>query len=391
MAYALNPRVRAVSPPPIADAQSWVRGRTFPSERPLLDVAQAVPNDPPATKLRAHLAQAVADPGVALYTEILGLPALREALAEDIGAEYGGRIGAPEVGITAGCNQAFCVVASALAGPGHEVILALPYYFNHQMWLESQGIRAVHLPFHEDRGGLPDPDEAAACITPRTRAIVLVTPNNPTGAEYPAELVDAFYRLAREQDLALILDETYKDFRGSDGAPHRLFQHDDWREGFIQLYSFSKAYSLTGYRVGAVIAAEALLRQAAKILDCVSICPPHIGQMAALYGLRELAVWRNARCARMRERLRRFVDAFEGAGLGYTLASAGAYFAYVRHPFPHRTATEVARHLAEAAAILCLPGSMFGPDQERYLRFAFANLETEQIPELLERLSRHQR
>ncbi len=390
MAYALNPRVRAVSPPPIADAQSWVQGRTFASERPLLDVAQAVPSDPPAAELRAHLARLVADPDVALYTEILGVPALREALAEDVGGEYGARIDPAEVGITAGCNQAFCVVANALAGPGDEVMLPLPYYFNHQMWLESQGVRAVHLPFHADRGGLPDPDEAAARITARTRAIVLVTPNNPTGAEYPADLVDAFYRLAREHGLALILDETYKDFRGSDAAPHRLLQHDDWREGFIQLYSFSKVYSLTGYRVGAIIAAEALLEQVAKILDCVAICPPHVGQMAALYGLTELREWRRTRCTRMRERLVRFVEAFEGARLGYALVSAGAYFAYVRHPFARQTATQVARRLAQEAAVLCLPGSMFGPDQERYLRFAFANLETEQIPELLERLSRHQ-
>lgn len=390
MSYRLNPDVRAVSPPPIADVQAWVRGRSFPREQPLLDVAQAVPSYPPATALTTHLAARVHEPATALYTDILGLPALREALAVHMSNEYGGSIAPEEVAITAGCNQAFCVAASALAGPGDEVILPLPYYFNHQMWLQAQGIRAVPVPFKETRGGIPDPREAAARITTRTRALVLVTPNNPTGAEYPAETVDAFYRLARTHDLALIIDETYKDFRSAPGAPHPLFQHEDWRESLVQLYSFSKAYGLTGYRVGAIVAHRTLLSEAAKILDCVAICPPHVGQLAALYGLEHLEQWRATQCERMRERLRLFVDGFRRARLRYELVSAGGYFAYVRHPFAGRPAVEVARHLAEQAGILCLPGSMFGPGQDPFLRFAFANLEAERIPDLLGRLSHHQ-
>ena len=108
-------------------------------------------------------------------------------------ANYAAAIPARRVAITAGCNQAFCVALTALAGAGDEVLLAIPYYFNYQMWLEMQGVRPVHLAFREDRGALPDPSDAAKLITPRTRAIVLVTPNNPTGAIYPLELIDAFY------------------------------------------------------------------------------------------------------------------------------------------------------------------------------------------------------
>ena len=108
----------------------------------------------------------------------------------------------------------------ALARAGDEVILPVPYYFNHQMWLDMQGIGTRHLPFRADRGGVPDPAEAAAMISPRTRAIVLVSPNNPTGAVFPAEVIGEFYKLARRHDIALILDETYRDFMPTDEAPH---------------------------------------------------------------------------------------------------------------------------------------------------------------------------
>jgi len=125
---------------------------------------------------------------------------------------------------------------------------------------------------------MPNPAKAAALITPRTRAIVLVTPNNPTGAEYPDGLINAFFDLARANGLKLIVDETYRDFHADTGAPHTLFQRDDWQDTLVHLYSFSKAYRLTGHRMGALIAAPALLAEVEKFLDTVAICPGQIGQ-----------------------------------------------------------------------------------------------------------------
>ena len=148
------------------------------------------------------------------------------------------------------------------------VILPVPWYFNHKMWLDMQGVTTVPLP--TGAGLLPDPDEAAALITPATRAIVLVSPNNPGGVEYPAELVRAFHDLARARGLALIVDETYRDFDARSGAPHDLFTDPDWDESFIHLYSFSKAYRLTGHRVGAMVASRARLAEVEKFLDTVA-------------------------------------------------------------------------------------------------------------------------
>ena len=119
-----------------------------------------MPGYPPAKALTDHLAAHVGEPAMARYTDILGLPALREALAGDIGAFYGAAIAAEQVVITAGCNQGFCLAILALARAGDEIILPLPYYFNHQMWFDMQGIRA---------GICRSGPSAAACLTRRMR------------------------------------------------------------------------------------------------------------------------------------------------------------------------------------------------------------------------------
>ena len=383
----VNPLVAAVVPPPIGQAQAWVAGRTYPPDRPLIDLSQALPADPPPVALTQHLVERLADPAVHRYTDILGLPALRAALAADIAAVYETRaVDGAQVAITAGANQAFCLAMMALAGPGDDVLLPLPCYFNHKMWLEMLGLRGVPLAFRPDAGGLPDPEEAAAGIGPRTRAIVLVSPNNPAGAVYPPDLLATFYALAKRHRLALLVDETYRDFRLDDAPPHRLFDDSDWPETLVHLYSFSKVYSLSGYRVGALAAGLPLLAEIAKLLDCVTISAPHIGQEAALYGLLHLGAWRRARAAAMRRRLTALESAF-AADHDYRLVTAGPYFAYVKHPFANRDAAETARLLAADHGLLTLPGSAFGPGQERYLRLAFANVSEDMLPTVAQRLA----
>src|SRR5262249_21239605 len=302
MSFRRNNLVSALAPPPIAAVQGWIEGRVFPAERPLLDVAQAVPSYPPAEELQDHLARMAKRPATSLYTDILGITPLREALSTHLSASYGGTIRPGDVGITAGCNQAFCIAMTALAAPGEEVILGTPWYFNYQMWLDMQGIGIVPLPCRPDAGMVPDPAEAESLIGERTRAIVLISPNNPTGAIYPAAVIEAFHDLARRRKIALVLDETYKDFLDHDRPAHGIFADPGWRENFVQLYSFSKAYSLTGYRAGAIACGPQLMDSVGKIMDCIAICAPRIGQEAALYGLEHLAGWRAEKRDLMAER-----------------------------------------------------------------------------------------
>jgi aspartate/methionine/tyrosine aminotransferase len=363
--FRANPLVGAVATPPVAEVQAWIRGRTFPANKALLDLAQAVPSYAPAEALICHVGDVAREPETSLYSEILGTWKLREALAAHLGVDYRASVAPENLAITSGCNQAFCV--------------------------QMQGIEPVCLPFdaaRPDRVPLARVEEA---VTPRTRAFVLVSPCNPTGAEFPAADIDALHGFLSSRGVSLIVDETYKDFRADAGPPHTLMATGAHaREGLVQLFSFSKAYSMTGYRVGAIACSRDLLTEIEKVLDCVAICPPRISQEAARYALGHLDDWRDAKAALMRERVEALRRAFACSNLKFQLVSSGAYFAYLRHPFPGRRARDVARELADRENILCLPGSFFGPGQEDYLRLAFANVESERIPELVERLLRSQ-
>ena len=394
MALSINPAVEAVDAPPIPQAASWLREYEGTRNEPPLDLAQAVPNYEPAPALLEHLSAVARDAATAFYTPILGLPDLREAQAAALSREYGTTIAETETAITTGCNHAYCMATAAVAGADDEVILPEPYYFNHDMWFTMQGIRQVPLPCRaEAEGMVPDPDEAAALITPRTRAIVLVTPNNPTGTIYAPERLEAFYRLAQQNGLALILDETYKDFRpldpdGRAGPPHRLFQDDGWRDVLIQLYSFSKSYSLTGYRVGSLVAGPRVMDAISKIADTITICPPHIGQRAAVYGLEHLHDWREEKRALVLGLVEALDRAFDAQASGYDLVSRGAFFAYLRHPFAGRSSVDVAKTLAQEQGLLVLPGEFFGASQADFLRVAFANASAAQLEDLVGRLAR---
>ncbi len=384
MTFRLSPLVGQVEFPPIAEAMSWVKDRS--GSRELLNMCQAVPSYPPAEILQNEIARLAHEPSTGGYTDIFGIMPLREAYAAHISADYAARISATEVAITTGCNQAFAAAIMSVAEAGDNVIIPVPYYFNHQMWLTMMGIEIRAIPAFSEGVSHPSPELAASLIDSRTRAIVLCSPNNPTGAIYPSSILNQFYDVSLSAGIALILDETYKDFRPDAAPPHNLLTRDGWQNVLIQLYSFSKIYALAGYRLGAIIAGQDVLYQVAKVLDTMTVCPPQISQRAVLFGLTALDDWKTEKKAVMRGRLDAMRQAFKSNSLNYTLVGSGAYFAYVKHPFAGETSKSVAMRLAKQNDLLCLPGSMFGPGQEDYLRFAFANVEAERMAGLAERL-----
>lgn len=383
-------RTTATFPPPVMEARRWLDGVTFSKEHPLINVSQAAPVDPPPQPMRQAMADAALTRDDAhLYGPVLGMPALRAALSAQINAHYGATTGADHVCITSGCNQAFAAAIASLCDEGDEVILPTPWYFNHKMWLDMSGVSAVSLPAGD--GMLPDVSAAADLITARTCAIALVSPNNPAGVEYPADLLLAFFNLARARGIALIVDETYRDFDSRSGTPHPLFQQDGWEDTFIHLYSFSKAYRLTGHRVGALVSSPARLAEAEKFLDTVAICPGQIGQYAALWGVENLGPWVAGERTEILGRRAAITAGFPVlAAKGWKLLGLGAYFAYLEHPFDMSSA-DLAPLLVKEAGILCLPGTMFWPDGApegtRQLRIAFANLDATGIDTLYARLS----
>ena len=388
MILPLNPAFAATEPPPVMEARRWIEGVAFPADRPLINVSQAAPVDSPPLGLRQALAEAALnDPNAHLYGPVFGLPALREEIATHWSAVYGGVVNPAQVAITQGCNQAFCTVMATLAGPGDEVILTTPWYFNHKMWLDMASVKTV--PLETDATLIPSAEQAEKLITDRTRAIVLVSPNNPGGVEYPAKVLAAFRDLCRARGLALIVDETYRDFDSRSGAPHDLFRDPDWPDTLIQLYSFSKAYRLTGHRVGAVVASTQRLAEVEKFLDTVAICPSQLGQIGALWGMRNLGQWLAGERDEVLSRRKAMVEGFRSLP-GWKLLGCGAYFAYVEHPFDIPS-DALCKTLVTGASLLMLPGTMFQPEGSaagrRQIRIAFANVDAKGIAEVIWRLA----
>ena len=387
MTGPVNPNLRSTMSPPVMEARRWIDGKRFPPDRALINVSQAAPVAPPPEPMRRAIADIVLnDTEAHLYGPVLGLPNLRDTIAEKWSIGYDGKITGDQVAITSGCNQAFTAAISSLAGPGDEVILPTPWYFNHKMHLDMSGV--ITVPAGTGDTLLPGVENIKALITSRTRAIVLVSPNNPGGVEYPASLLREFYELAKSNGIALIVDETYRDFDSRTGAPHDLFADFDWHDTLIQLYSFSKAYRLTGHRVGAIVASQARLAECEKYLDTVTICPNQIAQRAALWGMDNLDSWLAGERREILARRAALQAGFDRLP-GWRALGIGAYFAYVRHPYDIPS-DQLAPLLVEKAGILMLPGTMFKPvgdeSAKQEMRIAFANIDTAGIEQLILRL-----
>ena len=382
-----NPAIARLTAPPVAIVQNWIdqyQGHLGP----LIDMSQAVPGYPAHADLLAALGRHAASEDSLGYGAIEGEAALRQAYADHMAELYGESVNAEEVLITAGCNQAFITAAMAVAGAGDQVLMTRPNYFNHDSTLEMTGVKTGFVETSAKDGFIPDIAAIDAAITPQTRALALVSPNNPTGAIYPPERLDDIAACCQRNNIWLILDETYRDFlppqKGSQKPPHNLLQSAA-RERVILLYSFSKSYAIPGHRLGAVVAPTEAIIQMAKIMDNIQICAPRAAQRAIAPMITALAPWREENAARMQQRAAAFRHVFSDIA-GWEITSLGGYFGYVRHPAAADSMT-VAADLVRQSGVLTIPGGFFGSGQEPFLRFAFANAEIDAIRDLPQRLA----
>ncbi|MCR6498109.1 aminotransferase [Shinella sp. CPCC 101442] len=382
-----NPLVETLAAPPIPHVFAW--GDAYDGRSgPMIDFSQAVPGYPPHPEMLRLLGEYAASRAYTGYGPIEGEDSLRKAYADHLSGTYGLPLAAGNVHVTAGCNQAFICAAMAIAGAGDAVLMTDPYYFNQETTLAMLGIKTRFAACDAANGFLPDIGTIAAAITPDVRALALVSPNNPTGAVYPVALLSEIYDLCASRGIWLILDETYRDFLPAGaGRPHDLFGRTGWENTLISLYSFSKSFCIPGHRLGAITAGADVVEQVAKIMDNLQICPPRSAQAAVATALPLLAEWRQENRLEIARRVEALLATMAGAP-AWRVGAVGAYFAFIGHPFEGVSSARVAEKLAKEAGILCLPGSYFGAGQEGYLRFAFANADTQTIGLLRERLNR---
>jgi aspartate/methionine/tyrosine aminotransferase len=320
------------------------------------------------------------------YSPDEGLPEVREAVSGYYGRKYGVQLSSDKFCLTIGASQAFWLAIVTLCRAGDEIIVQAPYYFDHPMALDILGIHGVCTPFVEAEGGLPNPATIEGLITARTRAILVVSPSNPTGAIAAPETILELFDVARRHNIALILDETYNEFIPGGLRPHALFNNPAWGDHFIQIASFGKTYALTGYRAGMLVASAQFIHHALKAQDTMAVCQPRITQHAVKFGVEHLDRWVATNRDMMSRRHDLFRAGFMQPGNPFRLVASGAFFAWVRHPFIGCSGRQVAKRLVVEAAVLCLPGEVFGPGLGGYLRLAFGNIREEAIPEAVRRL-----
>jgi aspartate/methionine/tyrosine aminotransferase len=318
------------------------------------------------------------------YGPVEGLPALVEAIEAKLAEENGIQVrGVSRVVVTAGGNLAFLNAILAITDPGDEVVLPVPYYFNHDMAIVMAGGRAVPVPTLADYQ--LDPGRLADAVTSRTRAIVTVSPNNPTGAVYSEASLRAVNALCAERGLFHIHDEAYEYFTYDSARHFSPGSIDGAAAHTISLYSLSKAYGMASWRMGYMVIPEALDSAVSKIQDTALICPPAVSQHAALAAL---GVGRAYTAAPVRElaALRKSIfAALADPGVPCDVTPVGGAFYYlvqVRAAVDPLTLTE---RLIRTHRVAVIPGSAFG-DGGCSLRISYGALDARSVSEGIGRL-----
>ncbi|MFC2144323.1 pyridoxal phosphate-dependent aminotransferase [Acidobacteriota bacterium] len=346
----------------------------------------AVDIAPPAAFVEGVL-EALADPEVHRYAPDPGLPGLRAALAR-YGSESFDVAWDPrsEIVVSAGANQACFAALMALVEPGDEVLLPSPWYFNHAMTVTALGAIPVPVATRVEEGFAPTVGAVAEAITPRTRVLVLINPNNPTGARYEDDLIRELVQLAVEKDLWVLSDQTYHELHFGTAPPLSPAAVVGARDRVITIVSFSKSLGLAGWRLGLLAAHADVVTEILKIQDCSVICAARAGQeglLAALPGI-EAHVMRTRDA--LLERRDRLVAALRAANLDAFIEPAGSLFLFLHLPDVHDD-WDYCHRLLEEQHVVAVPGSVFGPDGEGSIRLSYGSTAPDRLGEVADRIA----
>jgi aspartate/methionine/tyrosine aminotransferase len=318
------------------------------------------------------------------YSSVKGREELLARITEKVSRENGLCGSEQSILFTAGSNMGFLNAVLAIADIGDEIILLSPYYFNHRMAVEMAGCRVVAVP--TDAEYQIDLPAVRAALTDRTRAIVTISPNNPTGAVYGRESLTAINQFCRESNCYHISDEAYEYFDYS-AEPHFSPASLPGSTGHtISLFSMSKAYAMAGWRCGYMVIPQALDLAVKKIQDTNLICPPVISQIAAMAALDEGVSWCQERINGMRlvrQRVLHELGALQGRCV--VPRPDGAFYVLIQCETELDDLVLV-RKLIEEYRVAVMPGSTFGATKKCALRIAYGALDAHSVEEGVGRL-----
>ncbi|MEY3544483.1 MAG: Aminotransferase class-I [Cyanobacteriota bacterium] len=337
---------------------------------------------PPQVHQAVAAALQQSDPGLDRYGPVAGSEALREALGLWLKREQGVDLSESTLLITAGSNMAFNAVVQVLCDPGDELILPVPYYFNHEMAIRLAG----GTPIAVEAGVVPDPERLAAAITPRTRAIVTISPNNPSGAVFPPDVLAAINRLCAKRGLLHISDEAYALFSyggesvWSPGSGAGSGSHT------ITLGSLSKSHGMAGWRIGWAVVPQILMADLAKVQDTILIHPPQLNQQAALGALAAGADWCRGQIQGLATRRQQVLDALSQPAVPWRLLAQpdGAFYALLQLE-SMLSSDQAMEQLIRQHRVALVSGSSFGLSG-CCLRLSYGMLGPAELSKALERL-----
>ena len=324
--------------------------------------------------------------GYTHYGDPKGDPELIEAVCAAWQEDFGQEVRAEEVLITASSCMGMSQALLSLLNPGDEVIVIAPYFAVYRQQIEMAGGVCVEADTREENGFAPEEDVLRACVSPRTRAIVVNTPCNPTGAVYSRETLETIARIASEHDLLVIADEIYTRYV-YEGEFIPLRTLPGMKDRTVTLNSFSKNYMMTGWRVGYVIAHPELIRVFQAVNGGLTYTTPSVSQRAALHALplrdqieeRYIRVYRD-RVLHTADRLARIP--------WITLSRPkGTFYLFPGIAKTGMTDPAFCARLLEEAHVLVSPGSAFGRAGRGHFRIA-ATAPEEKLMEAADRMSR---
>ena len=293
-------------------------------------------------------------------------------------------LGGSRIVVTAGANMGFVNAVLAITDPGDEIVLQLPYYFNHEMAVAIADCKAVCVP--TDDSYQLQPEAISAAITSRTRAVVTISPNNPTGAVYRESDLRQVNEICRQNGIYHISDEAYEYFT-YDGARHfSPGSIGTGAEHTISLFSLSKAYGFASWRIGWMVIPEHLFMPVKKIQDTILICPPVISQWAAVGVMKAGRQYCRDKLQMTTEIRQIILDELNDIADLVTVPRADGAFYFLLRVHKDSDPMELVRQLIEQHKVAVIPGMTFGMEDKCYLRVAYGALQKDTAAEGIGRL-----
>ena len=352
----------------------------------VVSLAQGIPSFDTPESIKQRVYQAIADGKVAKYSLCPGLPALREVIEENLASENMFYDFQTEIIVTAGSIEGITATLLTILDPDDEVILFNPTYVSYAEAIKVAGGRPFYVALNERNNWSLDTLYLKSAINKKTKAILICNPNNPTGTIFNKKQLLQIAGLAEKHDLFILIDEVYKDFifnKGSEskiGAYFSLAQIPELRKRIVRFFSFSKAYAMTGWRVGYLHSDKSVASEILKVHDNLVTCAPVVSQYAALaaleMGKENINNFKNIYQER-RDLVCHLLDKFSDF-FSYKKPQA-TYFVFPKILIKNIKSLDFAVGLIEKAKVAVVPGVAFGSGGEGHIRINFGRKEEDII------------